>query len=110
MKKVTFKYKKEDGSITNRELLNPSFLKESYNSYKEFEKNEVKYLTGLEIIKEGMSEEQFQAYKNSIKEYYSEIYITLDDYLTSKGLNSKNVALKTFKKEGVKDLNLLEED
>jgi hypothetical protein len=52
MEKAKFQYTKEDGSKTERQILNPTFLKESYNNYKDFEKNEVKYISGIELIKE----------------------------------------------------------
>lgn len=108
MKKAKFQYTKEDGSKTERQILNPTFLKESYNNYKDFEKNEVKYLSGIEIIKENLNDEQIQAYEKSIEEYYSDIFMTLQEYLESKGLNPKNISQKTFKKEGIKNLDLLD--
>lgn len=108
MKKAKFEYLKEDGSKSERTIINPSFLKESYNSYKEFDKNEVRYVTGYEINKENMTEQQIKNYEIIIKEYFSEVYMTLNEYLESKGLNPKNVNLKTFKKEGVKNLTIIE--
>ena len=108
MKKAKFQYKKEDGSTTEREIINPLFLKESYNNLKDFEKNEVKYVSGLEIIKENLTPEQIKSYENSIKEYYADVFMTLDEYLESKGLNPKNISLKSFKKEGVKNLKVID--
>lgn len=108
MKKAKFEYLKEDGSKSERMIINPSFLKESYNSFKDFEKNEVKYVTGYEINTENMSEQLIKNYETMIKEYFSEVYMTLGEYLESKGLNPKNVNLKTFKKEGIKNLNIIE--
>jgi hypothetical protein len=72
MKKAKFEYLKEDGSKSERLIINPSFLKESFNSYKDFNKNDVKYLSGYEINPEGLSQEQLLAYENCIKEYYSD--------------------------------------
>jgi hypothetical protein len=46
MKKAKFEYLKEDGSKSERMIINPSFIKESYNSYKDFNKSDVKYLSG----------------------------------------------------------------
>ena len=54
LKKAQFKYKKDDGSHSERELLNPSFLKESSNSLKSFEQPSVKYVSGLELQKNKM--------------------------------------------------------
>lgn len=104
MKKVKFQYKKEDGSKSERLILNPSFLKESYNSFKDFDKPEVKYLAGIEIKNEGLTPDQIKLYENSIKEYFSDIYMSLGEYLESKGLNPNNVSQKTFKKEGIQNL------
>lgn len=108
MKKAKFEYLKEDGSKSERIIINPSFLKESYNSYKEFDKNEVRYVSGYEINSENMTEQQLKNYQIIIEEYFNEVYMTLNEYLESKGLNPKNVNLKTFKKEGIKNLNIIE--
>lgn len=108
MKKAKFEYLKEDGSKSERIIINPSFLKESYNSYKEFDKNEVRYVTGYEINSENMTEQQLKNYQIIIEEYFNEVYMTLNEYLESKGLNPKNVNLKTFKKEGIRNLNIIE--
>lgn len=108
MKKAKFEYVKEDGSKSERQIIYPSFLKESFNNYKDFNKNEVKYLTGIEIIKENLTDDQIKVYENIIEEYYSDVFMTLQEYLESKGLNPKNISQKTFKKEGVKNLNIIE--
>ena len=108
MKKAKFQYIKEDGSKSERQILNPSFLKESYNNYKDFEKNEVKYISGIEVIKESLTDEQILAYEKTIEEYYSDIFMTLQEYLESKGLNPKYISQKTFKKEGIKNLSLID--
>ena len=55
-----------------------------------------------------MTELQIKMYENTIKEYFSDILMSLAEYLESKGLNPKNVNLKTFKKEGIKNLNIIE--
>lgn len=106
MKKATFKYKKDDGSESNRNLLNPSFIKESHNSYKDFEKNDVKYITGIEISTEIENEELRNRYEQAIGEYYTEVFQTLSEYVESKGLDPKKITQKTFKKEGVSGLTL----
>jgi len=108
MKKAKFEYLKEDGSKSERTVINPSFLKESYNSFKDFNKNEVKYLTGYEINSENLTNEQIEVYENNIKEYFSDVFMTLGEFLESKGLNPKNVTQKTFKKDGIKNLNVIE--
>jgi hypothetical protein len=108
MKKAKFEYLKEDGSKSDRIVVNPSFVKESYNSYKDFNKNDVKYLSGYEIDSKNLSAEQIETYENCIKEYYSDVFMTLNEFLESKGLNPKNVNLKSFKKEGIQNLNIIE--
>jgi hypothetical protein len=108
MKKAKFEYLKEDGSKSERTVINPSFIKESYNSYKDFNKNDVKYLSGYEIESKNLSSEQIETYEKCIREYYSDIFMSLNEYLESKGLNPKNVNLKSFKKEGIKNLNIIE--
>jgi len=108
MKKAKFEYLKEDGSKSERMIINPSFIKESYNSYKDFNKSDVKYLSGYEIESKNLSSEQIETYEKCIKEYYSDIFMSLNEYLESKGLNPKNVNLKSFKKEGIKNLNIIE--
>lgn len=106
MKKATFKYKKDDGSESSRNLLNPSFIKESHNSYKDFEKQDVRYVTGIEISGEIESDELRGKYEQAVNEYYSEVFQTLSEYIESKGLDPKKVTQKTFKKEGVSGLTL----
>lgn len=106
MKKATFNYRKEDGSITERHLINPAFLKESYNSFKAFEKEEVRYVVGIEISKDVNGQSEMERYEDAVKEYYSDYQMTLAEFIESKGLNPKNVTMKTFKKEGVSELKL----
>lgn len=106
MRKATFNYRKEDGSESSRNLLNPSFIKESHNSYKDFEKQDVRYITGIEISGEIQSEELRQSYEQAVKEYYSEVFQTLSEFIESKGLDPKKVTQKTFKKEGISGLTL----
>lgn len=108
MKKAKFQYIKEDGSRSERTVLNPSYIKESYNSYKDFEKNEVKYLTGYELNQDGLDKEQVDLYEKCVKEYFSDVFMTLSEYLESKGLDPKKISTKTFKKDGVKNLNIIE--
>lgn len=106
MRKVRFNYRKDDGSVSERNLINPSFLKESYNSFKTFEKEEVRYVTGIEISSEVSSQDERGRYESVIKEYYSDYQMTLSEFIESKGLNPRNVTMKTFKKDGVSDLKL----
>lgn len=108
MKKAKFTYKKEDGTITQRTIVNPSFLKESTNSLKDFSKTDVKYLSGIEIVSEGLTESQIREYEKAVMEYYMETSKTISQYLQERGLNPKMVAHKSFKKGGVSDL-LIEE-
>lgn len=108
MKKAKFNYKKEDGTVSERTVINPTFLKESTNSLKDFTKTEVKYLNGFEIVGENMTTEQIKAYENIIEEYYSDIFMTLQEYVESKGLDPKKIIQKSFKKDGIQNLNVIE--
>lgn len=104
MKRARFNYKKEDGSTSERMIINPSFLKESTNSLKDFHKPDVKYVSGIEISSEGLTESQKLEYQKAVTEYYSEINRTLYQFLEEKGLNPKAVTQKSFKKEGISEL------
>lgn len=106
MKKAKFTYKKEDGTVTQRTIVNPSFLKESANSLKDFSKADVKYLSGVEISSENLTESQIQEYENAVRQYYEETNKSLSQFLQEKGLDPKMVVHKSFKKDGVSELSI----
>ena len=107
MKKATFNYKKDDGTTKQRTVFNPSMLKESSNSLKEFENPNVKYLTGYELDTTGMNSTEINQYEKMISEYMEIKFPTLEQFIESNGLNPKKIQQKTFKKEGVSDLQIL---
>lgn len=107
MKKAIFNYKKDDGSIKQRVVFKPSMLKESSNSLKDFENPNVKYLTGYEIDKTGMDSTIIDQYEKLISQYMDIQFPTLEQFLESNGLDPKKIQQKTFKKEGVLDLQIL---
>jgi hypothetical protein len=107
MSKIFFKYIKEDGSVSDRELLQPKFLKESYNVYDDFNKPNVNYVQGYEVDKENMSFEEIKEYEDAINDYYELVAKSLNEYLVENDLDPNKLKYKTFKKSNIKDLELL---
>lgn len=107
MKKVSFKYKKDDGSQSERMILNPTYLKESSNSLREFDKPDVNYVNGFEFEKKGLSEEEISKYEKTMEEYFSKKFPTLKDYLDENGLDSSRVNQKSFKKLNISNFGNL---
>jgi len=107
IKKAQFVYKKEDGSVSNRTIIRPSFLKEATNSLKDFDKNDVKYLHGIEILNSGMSQEEIAKYEKLVEEYLAIEFPTLEQFLQNNGLDPKKVVQKSFKKDGISNLQIL---
>jgi hypothetical protein len=106
IKKITFKYKKKDGEETERNIIAPKFLKESFNSFKELEKEQVNYVSGYEIQTEGMDEDEIKEYEEVICDYFTLALPTMEEYLKDLGLNPEKVKQKSFKKEGVTNYKL----
>lgn len=102
--KAKFKYEKADGSLSDREIIKPTFLKESFNSLKDFNKPDVKYLNGYELDKSGLSEQDCQKYESLLNEYLKIHSESFAQFLTKNGLNPDKMQQKSFKKEGIKDL------
>lgn len=106
-KKINFNYTKEGGEESTRTIIAPKFLKESYNSFKEFDKEQVKYISGYEVDKEGLSEEEVKEYEECLIDYFTIALPTMEEYLKDLGLDPKKVNQKAFKKDGVSDLNVI---
>jgi hypothetical protein len=107
MEKAVFKYKKEDGTISDRELLRPTFLKESSNVIKNFDKEDVKYIRGFELNKQGLTESEILKYEEVLEDYYELAIPTIQEYFKEQGLDSAKVLEKSFKKQGVIDLKVI---
>ncbi len=107
MNKAKFNYKKEDGTVSVREVLRPSFLKEATNSLKDFKDPKVKYIHGMIIQKENLTPEEIIAYEKTIEEYYTLHQITLNEFLEQKGLDPSKLVQRSFFKTGVDELEIL---
>jgi len=107
IKKANFKYTKKGGEESERTILIPKFLKESYNSFKEFEKEQVKYISGYEISKEGLTEDEIKEYEECLIDYFTMVVPTVEEYFEDLGLDPEKVKQKTFKKDGVSNLNVI---
>jgi hypothetical protein len=107
MSKVSFTYKKEDGSVSERLILHPKFLKESYNNMNDFSKESVKYIQGYEVDKNGLSESEIRKYEEIIGDYFELVLPTLDEFIGEQGLDPKRIKSKAFKKEGISDFKTL---
>lgn len=107
MEKAKFVYKKDDGSTTDREILRPIFLKESSNSIKNFDKEEVKYVRGFELNKEGLSESDIEKYKEILEDYYELAIPTIQEYFKEQGLDSSKLMEKSFKKQNISNFQIL---
>lgn len=106
MRKAQFNYKKEDETISTREILNPIFVKESSNKLKDFEKLDVKYLEGYQINKEGLTEAEEKQYMEALEEYVDWTRPTVADFFSEQGLDPKRVEFKNFKKSGISELQI----
>ncbi len=107
MSKIIFKYKKSDGTVSDREILRPSFLKEEHNSIKDYNKPEVRYIFGYEVQKTGLQKDEVEKYEKLIEEYFTIHQLSLDEFLLQNNMNPDKVKPKSFKKEGVSDPKLM---
>ena len=107
MEKAKFTYKKEDGSLTKREILKPIFLKESSNTIKNFEKEDVKYIRGFEFSKEGLDDSEIKKYEEVLVDYYDLAIPTLTEYFKENGLDSSRLQEKSFKKKNIIDFKII---
>ena len=107
IRKISFKYTKKDGEESARTIIAPKFLKESFNSFKELEKENVNYVSGYEINREDLSEEDAKEYEECICDYFEIAIPTMEEYLKDLGLDPKKVKLKSFKKSGISNTNII---
>ena len=107
MQKSKFTYKKEDGTVSERELLKVEFLKESSNYLKDIEKDSVKYVSGFELKKDGLSEEQIHQYEEVLEDYYDLAQKTMAEFFTEQGLDASRLAKKNFIKANISDFKVI---
>lgn len=107
IKKITFDYIKKDGEESIRNILAPKFLKESFNSFSDLEKEQVKYVSGYEIDSKDLSEEDLKEYEETICDYFNLALPTMEEYFEELNLDFKRVKQKSFKKEGVKNHKII---
>jgi hypothetical protein len=107
MEKVKFTYKKEDNSTSNREILRPVFLKESSNSIKSFDKEDVKYVRGFELNKDGLNESDISKYEEVLEDYYELAIPTIQEYFKEQGLDASKLTEKSFKKQNISNFQIL---
>ena len=107
MEKAKFIYKKDDGSVSNREILRPVFLKESSNSIKNYDKDDVKYVRGFELNKEGLNESEVEKYEELLEDYYDLAVPTIQEYFKEQGLDPSKLSEKSFKKQNISNFQVL---
>lgn len=107
MNKAIFKYKKSDGTISERIVMRPQMIKESSNFLKDFNNPNVNYIHGFEIDRTGLTGTEIAKYERLIEEYYTIAFPTLEIFLQNNGLDPKKVQQKSFKKEGIDDLKII---
>ena len=105
MSKISFTYKKEDGTVSKRVLVQPKFLKESSNYFNDFSKENVKYVQGHEI--KGLNESDIKQYEEAINDFYDLVMPKMEDYLREQGFDPTKVQYKTFKKDGISEFKVL---
>ena len=107
IRKISFKYTKKDGEESVRDIIAPKFLKESFNSFKELDKDSVNYVSGYEINVENLADEDIKEYEECICDYFNVALPTMEEYLKDLGLDYKKVKIKSFKKSGISNTNIL---
>lgn len=107
MSKISFTYKKEDGTTSKRVVLQPKFIKESSNYLKDFHKDSVQYVQGYEIDKTGLSEGDVKKYEEVVNDYFDLVMPKMEDYLREQGIDPNKVKQKAFKKNGISDFQVI---
>ncbi len=107
MEKAKFIYKKDDGTTSNREILRPVFLKESSNSIKNYDKDDVKYVRGFELNREGLSESEIEKYEEMLEDYYDLAVPTIQEFFKEQGLDASKLMEKSFKKQNISEFKVL---
>ena len=105
MSKISFTYKKDDGSSSKRVVIQPKFLKESSNYLSDFSKDSVRYVQGYEL--ENLNEAEAKEYEEAINDYFDLVMPKMDDYLREQGFDPAKVKQKAFKKDGISDFKVL---
>ncbi len=109
IRKISFNYTKKDGEESTRNIVAPKFLKESFNSFKEYNKDSVNYVSGYEVNAENLSKEDIKEYEECICDYFNLALPTMEEYLKDLGLDPKNIKIKSFKKSGISNVNIIKE-
>lgn len=109
IKKIKFTYTKKEGETSERTILFPKFLKESFNSFKDIEKEQVKYVSGYEINTENMDEDEIKEYEDCIIDYFTLALPTMEEYLRDLKLDPSKVIQKSFKKDGISNPQIFKE-
>ena len=107
MKEIRFNYTKQDGSAKHRRLLNPAYVKESYNKFTDVDNDKVNYVQGYEIDESGLSPDQIKMYEEAIKDFFNLALPTIEEFLSENNLDPKKVTYKTFKKGGISEIEIL---
>jgi len=110
IRKIIFDYTKKDGEESVRNIIAPKFLKESFNSFSEIDKEQVKYVSGFEIDTHGLDSEEVKEYEETICDYFSLALPTMEEYFNDLGLEYKRIKQKSFKKEGVKNHKIIKDN
>lgn len=110
IKKITFDYVKKDGKESVRNIIAPKFLKESFNSFAEIDKEQVKYVSGFEIETEGLEPDEVKEYEEIICDYFNLALPTMEEYFKDLGLDYSRIKQKSFKKEGVKNHKIIKDN
>jgi len=110
IRKITFDYVKKDGEESVRNIIAPKFLKESFNSFLEIDKEQVKYVSGFEIEVNGLEFDEIKEYEETICDYFNLALPTMEEYFKDLGLDYKRVKQKSFKKEGVKNHKIIKDN
>ena len=107
MQKSKFTYKKDDGSVSERELIKTEFLKESANYLKTFDKDSVNYVSGFELKKDGLSEEQIRQYEEVLEDFYDLANKTMAEFFQEQGLDAGRLMKKSFIKANISDFKVI---
>tara|TARA_B110000305_G_C19128808_1_gene487896 strand:- start:29 stop:397 length:369 start_codon:yes stop_codon:yes gene_type:complete len=109
IRKITFDYIKKDGEESVRNIIAPKFLKESFNSFTEIDKEQVNYVSGFEINTDDLESDEIKEYEETICDYFNLALPTMEEYFNDLGLDYKRVKQKSFKKDGVKNHKIIKD-
>lgn len=109
IRKIIFDYTKKDGETSLRSIMAPKFLKESYNIFQEFEKEQVGYVSGYEVQREGMSEEDIKEYEEVLVDYFTIAIPSIEEYFKDLGLDPTKIKQKTFSKKDISNPSVIKD-